>query len=70
MEGALDLLTRPVRGGELDWRASVLVELQQTTGQVLNMFQRQEITTGAAVGNETVPPQCIKKLYITGNELT
>ena len=70
MERTLDLLTSPGRGGKLDWRASVLVESQQTTGRVLNMVQRQKITTGAAVGNETVPPKCIKQFYITGNELT
>jgi hypothetical protein len=70
MEGVHDLLTSPGRGSKLDRRASVLVELQQTTGRVMNMFQRQEIATGAAVGNKTVPPKCIKQFYITVNELT
>ena len=50
MEGALDLLTRPVRGGELDWRASVLVELQQTTQMDLRLqlvgHQRQYSALG------------------------
>ena len=40
MEGVHDLLTSPGRGGELDRRALVLVELQQTTGPVLNICQR------------------------------
>ncbi len=70
MEGMHDLLTSPGRSSELDRRASVLVESQQTTGRVLNMFQRRKITTGAAVGNKTVPPKCIKQFYITVNELT
>jgi len=70
MEEVHDLLTSPGRSSELDRRASVLVELQQTTGRVMNMFQQREIATGAAVGNKTVPPKWIKQFYITGNELT
>jgi hypothetical protein len=70
MEGVHDLLTSPGRSSELDRRASVLVESQQTTGRVLDMFQRRKITTGAALGNKTAPSKCIKQFYITGNELT
>ena len=40
MEGVHDLLMSPGRGGKLDRRASVLVELQQTTGRVLNISQQ------------------------------
>ena len=65
MEGVHDFLTSPGRSRELDRRALVLVESQQTTGRVLNIFQRCKIAGWAAVGNKTMPPKFVKKFYIT-----
>ena len=40
VEGVHDVLTSPGWRGELDRRAAVLVELQQTMGRVANISQR------------------------------
>ncbi len=70
LEGMHDVLTSPGWRGELDRRAAVLVESQQTTGRVSNISQQQKIAGWAAVGNKTMPPQFVEQFYITGNELT
>ena len=70
VEGVHDLLTSPGRSSKLDRRTSVLVELKQTTGRVLNIFQQCKIAGRAAVGIDTMPPKFFEQLYITGNELT
>ncbi len=70
MEGVHDFLTSPGRSSKLDRLASVLVELQQTTGRVLNICQQCKIAGWAAVGNKTMPPKFVEQFYITGNELT
>ena len=67
MEGMHDLLTSPGRSSKLDRRALVRVELQQTTGWVLNIFQQCKIAGRAAVGNKTMPPKFVKQFYITGS---
>ena len=70
LEGVHDVLTSPGWRGELDRRAVVFVESQQTTGWVSNISQQQKISGWAAVGNKTMPPKFVEKFYITGNELT
>ena len=40
VEGVHDVLTSPGWRGELDRRAAVLVESQQTTGRVANISQQ------------------------------
>lgn len=39
LKGVHDLLTSPGRRGELDRRAAVLVEFEQTAGRVVNICQ-------------------------------
>ena len=70
VEGVHNFLTSPGWCGELDRRAAVLVEFQQTTGRVVNICQRCKITGRVAVGDKTMPPKFVEQLYITGNELT
>jgi hypothetical protein len=69
-KGALNLATSPWRRGKLDWRAVVLVVLQQTAGRVVDIGERSKIARGATMTDETSPPQRAKQFRITINELT
>ena len=70
VEGALNLATSPRRRGELDGRAVVLVEVQQTAGRVVHIGERSKVARGATMADETSPPQRAKQFRITINELT
>ena len=70
IEGVHDLLTSPGRSSKLDRRTLVLVELQQTMGQVLNIFQQCKIAGRAVVGKETMPPKFVEQFYIKGTYLS
>jgi hypothetical protein len=70
VEGTKNLVFGPGGRGELDGRAVVLVEVQQTAGRMAYIVEGRKIAFGATMVDETTPPKLKKQLYITRNALT